>query len=122
MIPTCDSESDDYLISLMTKWPQFCIFIWISLKFVSEVPFDDESVLAQVQAPNRRQAITRPSADPAHWGLYVHQGEMSSDNDQGPVLLTLLRHVARILANGRAAFFESCDTIGWNSCDVSQRR
>ena len=40
----------------------------------------------------------------------------------GPVLLTLLRHVARILANGRAAFFESCDTIGWNSCDVSQKR
>ena len=38
----------------------------------------------------------------------------------GPVLLTLLRHVARILANGRAAFFESCDAIGWNSCDVSQ--
>ena len=30
-------------------------------------------------------------------------------NIQGPVLLTLLRHVARILANGRAAFFESCD-------------
>ena len=40
----------------------------------------------------------------------------------GPVLLTLLRHVARILANGRAAFFESCDAIGWNSCDVSQKR
>ena len=39
----------------------------------------------------------------------------------GPVLLTLLRHVARILANGRAAFFESCDAIGWNSCDVSQK-
>ena len=42
--------------------------------------------------------------------------------DQGPVLLTLLRHVARILANGSAAFFESCDAIGWNSCDVSQKR
>ena len=41
---------------------------------------------------------------------------------QGPVLLTLLRHVARILANGRAAFSESCDAIGWNSCDVSQKR
>ena len=40
----------------------------------------------------------------------------------GPVLLTLLRHVARILANGSAAFFESCDAIGWNSCDVSQKR
>ena len=40
----------------------------------------------------------------------------------GPVLLTLLRHVARILANGRAAFFEGCDAIGWNSCDVSQKR
>ena len=48
-------------------------------------------------------------------GLWEHA-------DQGPVLLTLLRHVARILANGRAAFFESCDTIGWNSCDVSQKR
>ena len=41
---------------------------------------------------------------------------------QGPVLLTLLRRVARILANGSAAFFESCDAIGWNSCDVSQKR
>ena len=40
----------------------------------------------------------------------------------GPVLLTLLRHVAKILANGRAAFFESCNAIGWNSCDVSQKR
>ena len=39
----------------------------------------------------------------------------------GPVLLTLLWHVARILANGSAAFFESCDVIGWNSCDVSQK-
>ena len=36
---------------------------------------------------------------------------------QGPVLL--LRHdaVARILANGSAAFIESCAAIGWNSCD-----
>ena len=41
---------------------------------------------------------------------------------QGPVLLTLLRHVANILANGSAAFFESCDAIGWNSCDMSQKR
>ena len=40
----------------------------------------------------------------------------------GPVLLTLLRHVAKILANGSAAFFESCDAIGWNSCDMSQKR
>ena len=36
---------------------------------------------------------------------------------QGPVLL--LRHdaVARILANGSAAFFESCAPIGWKDCD-----
>ena len=47
---------------------------------------------------------------------------VSSLAHRGPVLLTLLRHVARILANGRAAFFESCDAIGWNSCDVSQKR
>ena len=35
----------------------------------------------------------------------------------GPVLL--LRHdaAARILANGSAAFIESCAAIGWNSCD-----
>ena len=49
-------------------------------------------------------------------------GEIHTHKDLGPVLLTLLRHVARILANGRAAFFESCDAIGWNSCDVSQKR
>ena len=48
--------------------------------------------------------------------------EAISELVQGPVLLTLLRHVTRILANGRAAFFESCDAIGWNSCDVSQKR
>ena len=41
---------------------------------------------------------------------------------QGLVLPTLLRHVAKILANGSAAFFESCDAIGWNSCDMSQKR
>ena len=35
---------------------------------------------------------------------------------QGPVLI--LRHdaVARILANGRVAFFESCAAIGWKDC------
>ena len=46
----------------------------------------------------------------------------SPHKGQGSVLL--LRHdaVARILANGSAAFFESCDAIGWNSCDVSQKR
>ena len=30
----------------------------------------------------------------------------------GPVLLTFLRHVARISANGIAAFKESCSPIG----------
>ena len=36
---------------------------------------------------------------------------------QGPV--SPLRHdaVARILANGSAAFFESCAAIGWKDCD-----
>ena len=50
----------------------------------------------------------------------LKQWQCISQGHQGRVLLTLLRHVARILANGSAAFFESCDTIGWNSCDVSQ--
>ena len=54
--------------------------------------------------------------------FYTDQMEGADHKVQGPVLLTLLRHVARILANGRAAFFESCDAIGWNSCDVSQKR
>ena len=48
-------------------------------------------------------------------GLIVNKASL------GPVSLTLLQHVARILANGSAAFFESCDAIGWNSCDVSQK-
>ena len=48
--------------------------------------------------------------------------QVSSGQTLGPVLLMLLRHVARILANGSAAFFESCDAIGWNSCDMSQKR
>ena len=48
-------------------------------------------------------------------------GNHSLTKEQGPVLLTFLRHVARILANGSAAFFESCDAIGWNSYDVSQK-
>ena len=47
---------------------------------------------------------------------------LGNNTIQGPVLLTLLRHVARILTNGSAAFFESCDAIGWNWCDVSQKR
>ena len=37
---------------------------------------------------------------------------------QGPVLLTFLRHVARISANGIAAFKESCAPIGQNSCEM----
>ena len=36
---------------------------------------------------------------------------------QGPVLLLQHDAVARILANGSAAFIESCAAIGWNSCD-----
>ena len=35
-----------------------------------------------------------------------------SNADLGPVLLTFLRHVARISANGIAAFKESCSPIG----------
>ena len=62
---------------------------------------------------------------PRHWPLwreFIGNRRILRAKDLGPVLLTLLRHVARILANGRAAFFESCDAIGWNSCDVSQNR
>ena len=36
---------------------------------------------------------------------------------QGPVLLLWHDAVARILANGSAAFIESCVAIGWSSCD-----
>ena len=36
---------------------------------------------------------------------------------QGPVLLLQPDAVARVLANGSAAFFESCATIGWKDCD-----
>ena len=35
-----------------------------------------------------------------------------SADTQGPVLLTFLRHVARISANGIAAFKESCAPTG----------
>ena len=35
----------------------------------------------------------------------------------GPVLLHRSDAVERILANGSAAFIESCATVGWNSCD-----
>ena len=40
--------------------------------------------------------------------VYIHQG-----------WVLLLRHdaVARILANGSAAFFESCAAIGWKDCN-----
>ena len=34
----------------------------------------------------------------------------------GPVLLLRHNAVAMLLANGSAAFFESCAAIGWNSC------
>ena len=35
----------------------------------------------------------------------------------GPVLLLRYDTVTRILANGSAAFIESCAAIGWNSWD-----
>ena len=35
----------------------------------------------------------------------------------GPVLLVRHDAVARILANGSAAFFESCAAPGWKDCD-----
>ena len=68
-----------------------------------------------------RQIIPTPSVGQNN-KMKLGQKLQTCIEGQGPVLLTLLRHVARILANGRAAFFESCDAIGWNSCDVSQKR
>ena len=35
----------------------------------------------------------------------------------GPVLLVRHNAVARIFANGSAAFIENCAANGWNSCD-----
>ena len=41
---------------------------------------------------------------------------------QGPVLLMRHDAVARILANGGAAFFESCTAIGWKACEPLPHR
>ena len=52
---------------------------------------------------------------PRHWplcGEFTDGRWIPRTNDQGPVLLTFLRHVARISANGIAAFKESCSPIG----------
>ena len=68
----------------------------------------------------KKQSCTKHDAH--HKGIMGRHDMSTLSVVLGPVLLTLLRHVARILANGRAAFFESCDAIGWNSCDVSQKR
>ena len=35
-----------------------------------------------------------------------------------PVLLLRNDAVGRLLANGRAAFIESCDALGWKDCSV----
>ena len=50
-------------------------------------------------------------------GILATESDRCSKTAQGPVLL--LRHdaVAIILANGSAAYFESCVAIGWNACD-----
>ena len=68
----------------------------------------------------KKQSCTKHDAH--HKGIMGRHDMSTLSVVLGPVLLTLLRHVARILTNGRAAFFESCDAIGWNSCDVSQKR
>ena len=45
-------------------------------------------------------------------GQYYAYRWPGDTKSQGPVLLTFLRHVARISANGIAAFKESCSPIG----------
>ena len=53
---------------------------------------------------------------PGTLSSWVRSLQLSSE-DQGPVLLLRQDAVARILANGSAAFFESCAAIGWKACD-----
>ena len=63
------------------------ILIRFSLKFVPRSPIDNMPALAQESnwqyasigsgnglAPNRRQAITWPNADPVHWHMYAALG------------------------------------------------
>ena len=68
--------------------------------------------------------VHRICCDALHLSLYITVEscfyKVRFDIDafmRGPVFL--LRHdaVARILANGSAAFIESCAAIGWNSCN-----
>ena len=54
----------------------FCIFIKISLKFVSDDPIDNELSIGVDKGlvPNRRQGIIWTNIDPIHWRLYAALG------------------------------------------------
>ena len=100
-----------------TKWPSFCrrhfwmhfmkemfcISIQISLKFVPKGSIDNKPALVQVMAlaPNRRQAIIWPNADPAHRRIYAALGreELMSPRAWSP-----------ISAYSWCSFCSQCDT------------
>ena len=52
---------------------KFCVSIKISVKFVKG-PIDNNSVIDNGLAPNRRQAITWTNADSIHWRIYAALG------------------------------------------------
>ena len=61
----------------------------------------------------KQDAAETAYANVDHKGPEIHRiAKQMQRQNQGPVLLTLLRHVAWISANGIAAFIESCSPIG----------
>ena len=101
----------------LTKWPPFAdnIFRRIFCLENSSVllkmqlnQFLSKSVLVPAMSCNRTPETTIAWINDIFHAYLRHQG---------PVLL--LRHYAleRVLANGSAAFFESCAPIGWKDCN-----
>ena len=83
--------ADDIFKCIFTN-EKFCILIWISLKFVSNVPTDNKSVLVQVMAWHQTGDKPLPElmlAQLTHWGRVTHicVGKLTnigSDNGLSP--------------------------------------
>ena len=92
----------------MANRPGLMSGIWQNIKKSIRIARAKEVFVGADQYGNKY--FERPAGNYSRW--IVLQPQLRGHMGQGPVLLTFLRHVARISANGIAAFKESCSPIG----------
>ena len=100
---------------LLSRWPQGMLIglliLCLQIIFQSIQIQNDSACMASITCAGPSKLMQASVNYVKSWSS-VNQFISACHGCQGPVLLTFLRHVARISANGIAAFKESCSPIG----------